>query len=135
MKTIVKFQVSGWTRDHWSNKLANEKIEDIFNEVKSYTNLSRKFNFRDWYGDVRPCIATIINIELGTYNRIYMTVEVNIDMDEKYVPCPWEIIKPNFIKEEEKPECDESDWNKVSKFYANYYSQYTFISPTGCSRV
>lgn len=62
-KTICKFKATDWTRDHWSGKRCYEDINTIFNEVKSYIGLSQEFDFRSYYGDVRPCKVTITNVE------------------------------------------------------------------------
>lgn len=128
-KTICKFKATGWTRDHWSGKRCYEDINTIFNEVKSYIGLSREFDFRSYYGDVRPCKVTITNVEQDEYGAIIFTEEADIDMPKHYMPGPSEIIKPSFIE-------DPDYWRtRTEAESAAYAAQYTFISPKSYSRI
>lgn len=132
MKTICKFKINpyNWSRDSWSNKTAYENIEDIFDEIQSYIGLSNDFDYRDWYGDVIPCKVTIVDIELiDKYGNIVITEEADIEMNDDYMPCPWSIINPNFIK---KPE----NWSEMTcEEKKAFHAQFTFIHPTSCSRM
>lgn len=135
MKTICKFRVNeySWTRDHWSSKTCYEDIQDIFNEVKAYIGLSSEFNYNDFYGDSTSCKVTITNIELekralNTYD-IIITEEANIKMPEHYIPCPWQIIKPNMMHEPE-------NWSDLtSEERKAFRSKFTFLSPNSVERL
>lgn len=135
MTTTCKFEVSeySWTRDHWSDRTSCENIRDIFNEAKAYIGLSSEFDYRDFYGDYIPCKVTITNIELkesayGT-SKIIITEEASIEMPKHYMPCPWEIIKPNMIH---KPE----NWGDLtSEERKAYCAKFIFISPNSAKRL
>lgn len=132
MKTICKFRISpyNWSRDAYSSKTTREDIQDIFNEVKSYIGLSQKFNYRDWYGDVRPCTVTIVDIQLiDNYGNIAITEEADIEMNDDYMPCPWEIINPHFVQ---KP---ENYYDMTTEECKAFCAQFTFLHPTSCSRM
>lgn len=131
MTTTCKFKVSeySWTRDHWSSEACYEDIHNIFDEVKSYIGLSSEFNYCDFYGDSIPCKVTITNVELDEKTLdIIITEEANVKMPEHYMPCPWQIIKPNMM---DTPE----NWKDLTTEERKAYrAKFTFLSPNSVSR-
>lgn len=135
MTTTCKFEVSeySWTRDHWSNKTSYENIHDIFNEAKAYIGLSSEFTYRDFYDDYTPCKVTITNIELeesaNGASKIIITEEASIEMPKHYIPCPWEIIKPNMMHYPE-------NWSDLTTEERKAHNaKFTFICPNSVHRL
>lgn len=118
--TTVTFKTYWWSRNSWSNETTTEKLEDIFNEVKSYVGLSEEFEYCDFFGNSKLCKVEITDITMDKYS-IFITMRCNIKIPKHYMPTPRQIIKPNFIK--------EIDGNEGKEFY----SKFNFLFPTSSS--
>lgn len=118
--TTVTFKTNWWSRDAWSDEMTTEKLEDIFNEVKSYVGLSEEFEYCDFFGNSKLCKVEITNITMDK-DSIFITMGCNIKIPKHYIPAPWQIIQPNFI--------GEIDGNEEKEFY----SKFNFLFPPSSS--
>lgn len=72
---------------------AHKLNEEELNEVLQYKNITKEFEYNDWYGSSRNIKATLISVEKTEYDDLIFTIKVNSNIPSHYVPSPSQILK------------------------------------------
>lgn len=62
-------------------------------EILSYKNVSREFEYNDWYGSSTTIRATLKFVEKDKWDDLIYTIEINRSIPKHYAPTPFEILK------------------------------------------
>ena len=96
METIAKFKASQseFVRNIYRTFSDRHRLnEEELNEVLQYKNISKNFEYNDWYGSSTNVTATLINVEKNKWNDLIFTIKVNKSIPKHYVPSPSDILK------------------------------------------
>lgn len=63
------------------------------NEILSYKNISKEFEYNDWYGGSTTIRATLKSVEKDKWDDLIYTIEINRSIPKHYAPTPFEILK------------------------------------------
>lgn len=95
MSMLVKFRSSAWgVRDVYRHSSDNHEFsEEEVNEICSYKDIQKTFEYCDWFGDSTTVRATLVSVEKTQYNDLEYTIELNRTIPEHYCPSPSDILK------------------------------------------
>ena len=92
----AKFKVSPWekfVRNIYSKASDGHSLTpEEEAEVLAYKNISKSFDYCDWFGDCTRVKATLVSVVKEDDYYIF-TVTVNPSIPKHYVPGPSEILK------------------------------------------
>lgn len=67
--------------------------QEEIDEILSYKDISKEFEYNDWYGSSTTIIATLKSVEKDKQNDLIYTIEINRSIPKHYAPTPFEILQ------------------------------------------
>ena len=96
MATTIKYCASQhqFVRNEYRKTSDRHKLSDEeLKEVLSYKNISKDFEYNNWFGSSYNVTATLDNVEINKYNEIVFTISLNKTIPEHYMPSPSQVLK------------------------------------------
>lgn len=95
MATTVTFRACGlYVRDAYkTSNDAHRLSADEKNEILSYSNISKEFSVRDWYGGYTDIKAILTSVEENEWGDLMFNIKVNRNINKDYCPSPSDILK------------------------------------------
>lgn len=67
--------------------------QEEIDEILSYKDISKEFEYNDWYGGSTTIRATLKSVEKDKWNDLVYTIEINRSIPKHYAPTPFEILE------------------------------------------
>lgn len=72
-----------------SHKFTEEEI----NEILGYKDISKEFEYNDWYGSSKKVKVTLMKVEKNKWNDLIYTIKCVPNIPKHYVPIPSEVLE------------------------------------------
>lgn len=92
---IVQFKSVAWgVRDVYETQNDEHRFtQEEIDEILSYKDISREFEYNNWYGSSTIIRATLKSVEKDKWNDLIYTIEINHSIPKHYAPIPSEILE------------------------------------------
>jgi hypothetical protein len=67
--------------------------QEELDEILSYKDISKEFEYNDWYGSSTTIRATLKSVEKDKWNDLIYTIEINRSIPKHYAPTPSDILR------------------------------------------
>lgn len=67
--------------------------QEELDEILLYKDISKEFEYTDWYGSSTIIRATLKSVEKDKWNDLIYTIEINRSIPKHYAPTPFKILE------------------------------------------